>query len=62
MGLFLVGLGTVSMALGTIEYWQTLKELRRLAPIRIMRPSLVMALIISVVGLSVFVSIVSKLL
>jgi putative membrane protein len=62
VGLFLVGLGTVSMVLGTIEYWQTLKELRLLTPIRIMRPSFIMALMISIAGLSVFVSIIYKLL
>jgi putative membrane protein len=62
VGLFLVVLGTISMVLGTIEYWQTLKELRLLTPIRIMRPSFIMALIISVAGVSVFVSIAANLL
>lgn len=62
VGLFLVGLGTMSMVMGTIEYWQTLKELRQLGPIRIWRPSFIMAMIISVSGLLVFISIIDKLL
>jgi putative membrane protein len=62
VGLFLTALGTISMVLGTIEYWQTLKELRLLAPIPLWRPSFIMAMIISVVGLLVFLSIIAKLL
>jgi putative membrane protein len=31
IGLFLTGLGTVSILIGTIEYWQTLRDLRRIA-------------------------------
>ncbi len=63
VGLFLVGLGTLSMVMGTIEYWHSIKSLRQVVPIRIWRrPSFVMAMIISVAGLSVFVSIVTHLL
>lgn len=61
VGLFLTGMGTISMVMGTFEYWHTLKELRRLASIRVWRPSFVMAMIISVAGLFVFVSIVTRL-
>lgn len=61
IGLFLIGLGTLSMVMGTIEYWQELKELRRLEPIRIRRPSFVLALIMSALGLFLFVSIVTRL-
>jgi uncharacterized membrane protein YidH (DUF202 family) len=60
VGLFLVGLGTFSMVLGTIEFWQSLKDLRRLEEIKIWRPSFLMAVIISVAGLSMFVSIVMR--
>jgi putative membrane protein len=59
-GLFLVGLGTISMALGTFEYWQTIREFRRIEPIKVWRPTMVMAAIISVVGVSTFLSIVLK--
>ena len=61
VGLFLTGLGTVSMVMGTIEYWQRLKMLREYHPIKTWRPSFVMALIMSVTGLFFFVSIVIQL-
>ncbi len=60
VGLFLVGLGTFSMVLGTIEFWQSLKDLRRLEEIKIWRPSFIMATIISVAGLTMFVSIITR--
>jgi putative membrane protein len=50
------------MLMGTIEYWQTLKRMRNLQPIPLWRPSFVMALIMSVMGLFLFVSIITKLL
>lgn len=61
VGLFLTGLGTVSMVMGTIEYWETFKELRQLQHFRIWRPTFVIALIMSVMGLSMFISIITKL-
>lgn len=61
-GLFLTGLGTVSMIAGTVEYWQTAKAVRRLLVFRIWRPSLVIAVIMSVTGLLLFVSILIKVL
>ena len=48
------------MIMGTIEFWQSLKDLRRLEEIKIWRPSFLMAVIISVAGLSMFVSIVMR--
>ena len=62
VGLFLIGLGIFSMALGTVEYWQTLKELRMLMIIKVRRPSFIMALIISLMGMSMFVSIIAKVI
>lgn len=62
VGEFLVGLGTLSMVMGTIEYWFALKDLNRIAHARIWaRPSFIMALIISLGGLGVFISITAKL-
>jgi putative membrane protein len=62
-GLFLTGLGTLSIIAGTVEYWQRAKEARRQLPaFQIWRPSLVIALILSVTGLLVFVSIVLRAL
>jgi putative membrane protein len=58
VGLFLTGLGTAAIVAGTIEYWQRLGELRAIHPIKTWRPSFVMALIMSVTGSLVFLSIV----
>lgn len=62
IGLFLTGLGTISMVMGTIEYWQTLKDVGEHQHLRIWRPSFVIALIMSAAGLILFVSIITKLL
>ena len=53
IGLFLTGLGTVAMLMGTVEYWESLKELRKVKGFRIMRPSFVMALLMSVTGVGI---------
>jgi putative membrane protein len=50
------------MVMGTVEYWQTLKDLRHLQSFRIWRPSFVLALIMSITGLFLFVSIISRVL
>ena len=60
-GLFLTGMGTLAMVMGTIEYWQTLKGLRKLQDFRLARPPLIMALLMSVTGLFLFFSIITKL-
>jgi putative membrane protein len=62
VGLFLIGLGTVSMVMGTIEYWHNLRELRKMQYFRIFRPAFVMALVISITGLATFVSVIAKIL
>jgi len=61
-GLFLTGMGTFAMVMGTIEYWQTLKVLRQQRIFGRPRPPLVMAIIMSVSGILLFVSIVWKVL
>jgi putative membrane protein len=61
IGLFLTGMGTVSMVAGTIEYWQRLKMLREFHPIKTWRASFIMALIMSVTGLSFFIIIIARL-
>jgi len=62
VGLFLTGLGTVAMVAGTVEYFERLKMLREYHTVKTWRASLVMAVIMSVSGLLVFLSIVTKLL
>ncbi|MDP3584747.1 MAG: DUF202 domain-containing protein [Thiobacillus sp.] len=62
VGLFLTGLGTVAMVAGTVEYFERLKILREYHTVKTWRASLVMAVIMSAVGLLVFLSIIAKLL
>jgi putative membrane protein len=62
IGLFLTGLGTVCMVMGSVEYWHRLRHLRAQHHFRILQPSFVMALIMSATGLFLFVAIISKLL
>lgn len=62
IGLFLTGLGTISLVMGTIEYWQTLRDLKDDFQVSIWRPAFIMALLMSLLGLFLFVSIFSKVL
>jgi putative membrane protein len=62
VGLFLIGLGTISMVMGTIEYWGNIKEIRRTLRLNIIRPAFIMALIISTTGVSIFVSVIAKVI
>jgi putative membrane protein len=61
IGLFLTALGTVAMVLGVIEYWGSITMLRRYQTIPFARPSLIMALIMSVGGVLMFFSIITGL-
>ncbi|MET0591861.1 MAG: DUF202 domain-containing protein [Polyangiaceae bacterium] len=61
VGLFLTALGTLSMAMGTVEYWYTVKAMRPFGDYRAIRPALVMAAIMSLTGLALFLSIGSRL-
>jgi putative membrane protein len=62
MGLFLIGIGTLSMLMGTAEYVFRIKDLRELEKTRYLRPSLIMAVIMSLTGLSLFLSIATRVL
>ena len=61
VGLFLTALGTLSMAMGTVEYCFTVRAMRPFGDYRALRPALVMAAIMSLTGLAIFVSIGSRL-
>ena len=61
LGLFLTALGTASMVMGTLQYWETLKELRRHQPIPLWRSTFVIALIMSGTGVFLFLSIIIRL-
>lgn len=56
-GLFLAALGTIAMVMGTVDYWQTLKQMQQQRHFNLTRPALVMALLMSAMGLALFVSI-----
>jgi putative membrane protein len=57
IGIFLSAMGTLAMIMGTIEYWAVVKELRKLQPVHLARPSFVMAVVMSVIGVFTFFSI-----
>jgi len=61
VGLFLTGMGTVAMVMGTIEYVATIRALRELKEFRIARPPLIMAMLMSCMGLIMFFSIITHL-
>lgn len=61
IGLFLAGVGTLSILLGTLEYWDTLKELNRIEMFSLRRPVLLIALVMSCAGVALFVSIAFRL-
>jgi putative membrane protein len=60
-GLLLIGLGSLSIITGTIEYWQRLNGLGGNQPISRMKPAFVMALIWSALGITAFVGILARL-
>lgn len=60
IGLFLTAMGITAMILGTIGYWMTLRDLQKVEMFRLARPVLVMALIMSVAGVALFVSIATR--
>jgi putative membrane protein len=62
VGLFLTGAGTLAMVMGTIEYWHTLRELRRIDHFSFARAPLLMALFLSVTGVVLFFSIIMRVL
>jgi putative membrane protein len=61
VGLFLSALGTAAIVMGTLEYLGTVRTLRRFQAMRLGRPSLVMALLMSIGGAFLFFSIITGL-
>jgi putative membrane protein len=61
-GLFLTAMGTLAMVMGTLEYWQTLKVLKQPRIFQRPRSPLIMAMIMSLSGVLLFVSILWKIL
>ena len=57
VGLFLAGVGTLSMLLGVVSYWTTLKDLRRTEEFRLGRPTLLIGVIMTIAGVVMFLGI-----
>jgi len=62
MGLFLTGMGAVAVILGTIEYVGIMRELRKEQPMRVLRSSLVMAIVMAAANVFLFFGILTKVL
>ena len=62
VGLFLTGMGVAAIVFGTLGYWVTLRDLQKVEHFRIGRPVLLMALIMSLAGVALFVSIATRVI
>ncbi len=60
LGLFLIGLGTLSALMGGLEYWQGVRDVRKRYGVAARRFPLILAGLIAVLGLYLFVSIILK--
>ena len=60
VGLFLTGMGTAAMLLGTMDYWQAIKHQQAYEPVKMWRPALFMALLMCLFGIALFAGIVSR--
>jgi len=60
IGLFLIGLGTLSAFMGSLEYWQTARDLHKKFGAAVKKFPLIMSSLIFLLGLWLFVSIVLK--
>jgi putative membrane protein len=62
IGLFLIGMGTIAMIMGVLEYCATAREMRELKHIRLVRPTFIMGLLMTAFGLTLFFSILTRFL
>lgn len=62
VGLFLAAMGTLSMVLGLVSYWTTLKDLQRTEEFRLGRPSLLIAFVMAVAGVVLFYAIAVRVI
>jgi len=60
VGLFMTGMGTLAMVMGTVDYAQSLRDLRSFEDIRLTRPAFIMAVLMSIMGVSLFFSIFTR--
>ena len=62
VGLFLAGVGTLSMILGVMSYWGTLKDLQRTEHFRLGRPTLIISAIMTAAGIGLFYGIATRVI
>jgi putative membrane protein len=62
VGLFLTAMGTIAMVMGTVEYLQTRKALQAFGEVPLIRPSFLLANLMSFVGALLFFGIIAKVL
>lgn len=60
VGLFLAGVGTLSMLFGVTSYWTTLKDLQRTEEFRLGRPALFISLVMLMAGVALFLGIAAR--
>jgi len=60
VGLFMTGMGTLAMVMGTVEYAQALRNLHAYKQFKLTRPAFIMAVLMSLMGLALFFSIFTK--
>ena len=62
VGLFLTLMGVLAMVMGTVEYLQSRKALQAYGEVTLVRPSFLMAILMSVMGVLLFFGIIAKVL
>lgn len=60
VGLFLVAMGTAAMVLGVIDYWVTVRHVRKTEAFRLGRSVLAMSLLLATAGVALFVLIIRR--
>ncbi len=60
-GLLLTGMGTLAMVMGSVDYFRNIRELRQYQETKGIRFPLVMAIIMSLAGVMLFLSIATRL-
>jgi putative membrane protein len=62
VGLFMAGMGTLSILMGTIDHWHSLKLLRQVRNFKLTRPPMIMAVLMSITGFVLFFGILVRAL
>ncbi len=61
VGLFLVGMGTAAMVMGVIDYWVTVRHVRKTGAFRLGRSVLAMSLLLAAAGVFLFMAIIERI-